>query len=201
MQQKWAKEMLPGGQEIINLCRTVIENWHIQEIEPSLDWEVTSQALAPDPAKPEPNIDYLAFINCFQWHLEDACRIHYQAPLRLAHLKQAIDQSNQRRVTKIDEIDQYVLSQIHQQRPEPFNVPVALITPGNLIDRLSILELKKYHALVTKDHRQNGTGIHRLLDEQIDDFCQGYDRLIDDLLSGRLRLKFYRTYKLYPAEK
>jgi hypothetical protein len=187
--------VLPPGSQITSICRQVVDTWH--EAEPLLDWGVASANPPIDSETPEYAVQHLALINCFQWHLEDDCRLCYDDPLRLAWLKQAIDQSNQRRVAKIDDLDRLTFARLRRLRSEPADAPPTLVTPGSLVDRLSILSLKKFHV---GERRPAEPAVLNLLDEQLDDLCQGFDRLLADLSAGRLRLKFYSTLKLYSAK-
>ena len=132
----------------------------------------------------------LCLVNCFQWHLEDECRVRYDNANRLAALKRDIDDSNRRRVACIDAIDERLIRELGDRDGSSETEPVALITPGNLLDRISILELKRYHA-------GTGTDAAAMVVEQLDDACRGLDRLVSDLVSGRERVKLYRTVKLY----
>jgi len=190
---------LPSGPAMAELLRAVVRRWH--EVEPGLDWEVAVAAFPADGASIPGQIAHLALINCFQWHLEDDCRAHYECPPVLARLKHAIDASNHRRISTIDDIDRLVAAGLARVRPDPVHARPAVVTPANLIDRLSILELKRYHALEPR-RGQTAASVQEtiaLLGEQIDDLCLAIDDLASDLVAGERRLKFYRTVKLYGA--
>lgn len=190
----------PSGKDISLLFKQLIERWH--QNEPALEWNSAQDRFSYDLGSYEGKIAQLGLINCFQWHLEDECRSNYDSFEMMARLKHAIDQSNHRRVEMIDEIDREVstsLPELRQETPETREARLALVSPGNVIDRLSILELKLFHVLA----RAAGNGtieenrVVELLEEQIQDVCTGFDELMDDLSMGRLRLKFYRMVKLY----
>jgi hypothetical protein len=174
-----------------------VQLWHANE--PALDWQMILTRFSPKAISLEDKIRGLGLINCFQWHLEDACRSNYSSIEILARLKYEIDSSNDRRVKMIDEIDYVIFTYLLQLRPDTQNIRPTLITPGNLIDRLSILELKLYHSF-GQSYGSRSTSSNRvaeLLEDQIQDVRHGIDELISDLSAGRLRLKFYRMVKVY----
>jgi hypothetical protein len=190
----------PSGKDISLLFKELIKGWH--QNEPALEWDLTLDRFPQDLASFEGKAVRLGLINCFQWHLEDECRSNYDSFEMMAHLKHAIDQSNHRRVKMIDEIDDQVSQSLFGLHLDTPQTRLALVSPGNVIDRLSILELKLFHVLA----RAAGNGsmeeyqLAKLLEEQIQDVCTGFDELMDDLMAGRLRLKFYRIVKLYGSK-
>jgi len=177
---------LPPTAVLAAACAGVIGEWH--RLEPPLEWDA---AVAGFPHTEDwlGGVSRLALINCFQWHLEDECRARYDETARLAALKHDIDDSNARRVASIDAIDEQLARELAGVSVDR-NEPVALVTPGNLLDRISILELKRYHAAP-------GGHAAAIVLEQLGDACDGLERLVADLASGRQRMKLYRTIKLY----
>jgi hypothetical protein len=103
----------------------------------------------------------------------------------------------------IDEIDNEVSASLLELRQETPEARLAFISPGNIIDRLSILELKLFHVLAraARNGQMGENQVAEMLEEQIQDVCMGFDELMDDLSTGRLRLKFYRGVKLYGSNK
>lgn len=178
---------MPLARELAAACAAVVADWHRRE--PPLEWEAAVASFPPSDGWLA-DVSGLALINCFQWHLEDECRARYGDAARLGALKRDIDDSNGRRVTCVDAIDQRLVRELDGVAGGDGSEPVALITPGNLLDRISILELKRYHAVPGGD----AAGI---VLEQLDDACRGLDRLVADLASARQRMKLYRTVKLY----
>jgi Protein of unknown function (DUF4254) len=191
----------PSGNQISLLFKQLVKGWHLNE--PALEWDIAQDRFPQNLTSFEGKTAQLGLINCFQWHLEDECRSNYDSFEVLAHLKHAIDQSNHRRVTMIDEIDNEVSASLLELRQESPVARLALISPGNIIDRLSILELKLFH-VITRAARNGQMGenhVAEMLEEQIQDVCMGFDELMDDLSTGRLRLKFYWGVKLYGSNK
>ena len=183
----------PSARELAGSFRAQVEAWHLHD--PLLDWKAVTQLFALDGETGTAGLRYLAFVNCFQWHLEDRCRAVYEQPERLAALKQEIDASNARRVRAVDGIDRHVAARLEALHP-PGGARIALVTPGALADRLSILVLKRYHAAARSDGKQ----LLGVLADQIADLCDGTDALLADLMGGRLRLKFYPTVKLFSGD-
>jgi hypothetical protein len=191
----------PSGNQISLLFKQLVKGWHLNE--PALEWDIAQGRFPQDLTSFEGKTAQLGLINCFQWHLEDECRSNYDSFEALALLKHAIDQSNHRRVTMIDEIDNEVSASLLELRQETPEARLALISPGNIIDRLSILELKLFHVLAraARNGQMGENQVAEMLEEQIQDVCMGFDELMDDLSTGRLRLKFYRGVKLYGSNK
>jgi Protein of unknown function (DUF4254) len=179
---------IPPGRELAATCRTLIDSWHDRD--PPLEWDAAAAAFPTVEDDWTSSVARLCLINCFQWHLEDECRARYDDSERLAELKRGIDDSNRRRVLCIDAIDERLVRELGDPDGVGGPEPVALITPGNLLDRISILELKRYHAASRED-------VAALVEEQLDDACRGFDRLVSDLASSRQRVKLYPTVKLY----
>jgi hypothetical protein len=189
---KWESGRLvvttPPGRELAAACESLISSWHRRE--PALEWNAACAAFPGADGDWTNAITKLCLINCFQWHLEDECRARYADSNRLAALKRDIDESNRRRVRCIDAIDERVFRELDGAVDRGDTKPVALVTPGNLLDRISILELKRYHA-------PPGSGLAAIAAEQLDDACRGFDMLVEDLASARQRMKLYRTVKIY----
>jgi len=190
---------LPRLQEIID---RVIDAWHARE-RTLVDWETTERVLA---GPTEPEWERLAWrlqlINAFQWHEEDRSRVHDANDAVLAAVKRSIDASNARRVQTIDALDVHL---VDAAAMDAVPAPDALLhseTPGSIIDRLTVLALKRYHvaeALAAGDPADRPAMQARLatLDEQYADLASCLDRLFSDVRSGRVRLKLYRQVKVY----
>lgn len=182
-----AQLSIPPARDLAAACAAVVADWHRRE--PPLEWEAATASF-PRTDGWLGDVSHLALINCFQWHLEDECRARYADATRLATLKRDIDDSNWRRVASIDAIDERVARELEGVAASDGTEPVALITPGNVLDRISILELKRYHAAPDGE-------ASAIVVEQLYDARRGLDRLVAELASGRDRMKLYRTVKLY----
>jgi hypothetical protein len=135
------------------------------------------------------------------WHEEDQARDPGATPERIVEIKRAIDRLNQRRNDLMERIDGALLGAAGEQRAE---APLHSETPGMMIDRLSILELKRFHTAEeiarTDGHGQHGQRNRErltVLEEQRDDLRGALDRLWTDVMSGKRRFKLYRQMKMY----
>lgn len=81
-------------------------------------------------------------------------------------------------------------------------------TVGSLIDKLSINELKIYHMEEQCTRDDMGTDFHddckirlNILCTQRKDLEEELQKLLDDVLSGRKKLRLYRQMKMYNEKK
>jgi len=190
---------LPRLQEII---ARVIDAWHARE-RTLVDWEAAERAL-PGPAEPEWErlVWRLQLINTFQWHEEDRSRAHDAGDAVLAAVTRSIDASNRRRVVTIDQLDVHLVDAATVMGVTAPDAPLHSESPGSIIDRLTVLALKRYHvaeALAAGDPGDRPAMKARLdtLDEQSADLAGCLERLFAEVRAGRVRLKLYRQVKVY----
>jgi len=139
------------------------------------------------------------------WHVEDGVRRPGASESFVAQSKRAIDTFNQQRHTQIEQLDTWLFASLcaHNSRRLP-DAELHSETPGNLLDRLSILTLKVYY-MGREAERQDATVVHRqtcrqhlaVLAEQHDDLYGCLCRLCLDLWSGRKTFKIDRQFKMY----
>jgi uncharacterized protein DUF4254 len=139
------------------------------------------------------------------WHTEDSVRRPGAAEHVIAQSKRAIDTFNQRRHEYIEQLDTWLFAYLYEHNSRPLADPeLHSETPGNLLDRLSILTLKVYY-MGREAERQDATVVHRqtcrqrlaVLEEQRDDIYGCLCCLCLDLWSGRKIFKIYRQFKMY----
>ncbi len=77
-------------------------------------------------------------------------------------------------------------------------------TVGSLVDKLTIVELKRYHMAEQAERADRGpewrarcAGRLAVLTEQRDDLAAELTALVDGLAAGRRTLKVYRQFKMY----
>jgi hypothetical protein len=182
----------------------VIHLWHAKE-ELIHSWQ---DAVALLPAASEGIMKLIhenQLINCYQWHEEDKSRIPNAPDSLAAQVKRSIDASNQRRTDKIEEIDSCLINWLNDGHGQPDeNIPLNSETPGNIIDRLSILLLKIYHMQqevqrldALPDSVVKCQKKLEILLEQKADLQKCFDQLMGDLFKGTKRLKAYYQFKMY----
>jgi Protein of unknown function (DUF4254) len=178
--------------EISALHRDTTALWHRQEID---------NAYA----------DFLRLVceqhryNYLLWHEEDIARSPDVGDERIAAVKRAIDKYNQQRNDAIEQIDDYLKRE--REARGITALPGAKLnteTPGQAIDRLSILALRIYHMQeqlqrrdVDADHLLKVRGKLEILHTQHDDLSAALAELLADIFAGRKQLKLYRQFKMY----
>lgn len=81
-------------------------------------------------------------------------------------------------------------------------------TIGSLVDKITIIELKRYHmreqtirADVSAGHRDACLRKLDVLDLQRDDLVEELNQLFRDVLAGTAQLRVYRQFKMYNDPK
>ncbi len=175
---------------IIDLHETTVARWHRQQVD-------------------NPYEGFLGIV-CLQhqqnfrlWHQEDIARSPVTGEADLAQVKRAIDQLNQQRNDLIERLDDHLVEALSGVQPQP-DARLNTETPGSVIDRLSILALRLYHMEeqacrgdATDSHVAKAKARLEILCQQYLDLRQSFGELLDDLFSGRKRLKVYRQFKMY----
>jgi hypothetical protein len=164
-----------------------------------------------DASAPAPSIDggFDALVleqhraNFDLWHREDAARDPQAGAEAIAEVKRAIDGLNQRRNDLMECVDRKLL-ECAPQTAGASAVPLHSETPGMMIDRLSILELKRFHTAeemersgTSAEHRERNCARMLVLNEQRNDLTHCLDELWREVMAGRKRFKLYRQLKMY----
>jgi len=139
------------------------------------------------------------------WHEEDKARDKDADNAIIAQVKHNIDGFNQRRNDAMERIDEWVTEQLSTLAPEvPESVPLHSETVGSIVDRLSILSLKRYHMGeetlrkdATEEHIATCQGKLGILSLQRDDLAEALGRFLEELASGQKRFRVYRQMKMY----
>jgi hypothetical protein len=182
--------MMLNAKQIVRLQELATSHWH--------------DASAPA-AKPESEFEALVLeqhrANFDLWHEEDAARDPGASSEAIVGVKRAIDGLNQQRNDRMERIDEALVEAAGTQAAD---APLNSETPGMIIDRLSILELKRFHTGeeierggATEGHRERNRARLAVLNEQRSDLEGCLEELWREVLSGRRRFKLYRQMKMY----
>jgi antitoxin component HigA of HigAB toxin-antitoxin module len=185
------------AKEIVKLQEEATLAWHEPAAVPAAASEVDALVV-------EQGLDALVLeqhrANFDLWHEEDQARDPQATPEKIVAIKRAIDRLNQRRNDLVERIDRMLLEEAGEQRAE---APLHSETPGMMIDRLSILELKRFHTeeeiarRADEQHAERNQQRLVVLKEQRDDLRDALDDLWAEVMSGKRRFKLYRQLKMY----
>lgn len=143
--------------------------------------------------------------NFLLWHEEDIARSPDVTDAKIAQVKRAIDRYNQARNDAIEKVDDWLIAELASRgiAASP-GAPAATETPGAAIDRLSILELRRYHMReqvdrtdATREHSEKAAEKLVVLDAQRDHLVDAVDRLMAEIFAGKRPLRVFRQMKMY----
>ena len=175
-----------------SLLATLVADWHV--VEPAH----SQTGLAG-------KICDLHRFNFLLWHEEDIARSPDVSDARIAAVKRAIDRYNQARNDAIEKVDDWLIGELAARGIDaPATAPSATETPGAAIDRLSILELRRFHMReqaerpdATAEHREKALAKLAVLDAQRDHLVVAIDRLLTEIFAGSRPLRVFRQMKMY----
>ena len=139
------------------------------------------------------------------WGLEDEARRKDMPDKYIAELKRKIDRENQRRNDLIDALDALIREDVENKLGSiDQNLPMNSENPGSLYDRLTILALRAYNLkkeINRKDidiaHIERCSKMLEQVLEKSEDLLKCLKELMDDIYSGRKKIKSYKQHKLY----
>jgi len=178
--------------QVDNLLARLVAHWHT--VEPN--HEETGLA---------GKVCDLHRFNFLLWHEEDIARSPDVTDEKIAKVKRAIDGYNQQRNDAIEKVDDWLIEELVRQGVvAETHAPAATETPGAAIDRLSILELRRYHMQeqidrtdAAPDHREKAANRMSILDVQRDHLIEALSRLLNEIFSGQRPLRVFRQMKMY----
>jgi len=143
--------------------------------------------------------------NFLLWHEEDIARSPDVTDARIAQVKRAIDRYNQARNDAIEKVDDWLIEELARRGiMAAADAPAATETPGAAIDRLSILELRRFHMReqiertdATAEHREKAATRMAVLDMQRTHLVTALDRLVGEIFGGQRPLRVFRQMKMY----
>ncbi len=135
------------------------------------------------------------------WHEEDLVRRAGETDAGIVAAKRAIDRLNQRRNDLIERVDDALLLRLPRARP---GLRMHSETPGMIVDRLSILALRRFH-MDEAAQRPGADAAHRarclerrdLIDAQLAHLAEALAWLLDEMAAGRLGFRVFRAIKMY----
>jgi hypothetical protein len=137
------------------------------------------------------------------WHEEDKARDPQVTGEQMVAIKRAIDRINQRRNDLMERVDGALLEAAGEQRAE---APLHSETPGMMIDRLSVLDLKRFHTAEEirraagegdEEHARRNRERLAVIEEQQRDLRDAIEVLWVEVRGGQRRFKLYRQMKMY----
>ena len=180
------------GSNTDEILETLVAHWH--EVEPNhSETELAGKVCD------------LHQFNFLLWHEEDIARSPDVTDTKIAAVKRAIDKYNQARNDAIEKVDDWLIQELaNRDIAAEEDAPAATETPGAAIDRLSILELRRYHMReqlerddASQEHREKVAQKMVILDQQRDHLTTALDRLLQEIFSGKRPLRVFRQMKMY----
>jgi hypothetical protein len=131
--------------------------------------------------------------NSSQWDLEDTTRDPDISDAVVATAKREIDRLNLGRHRLVQEIDAAVDAALEQ----PAVAPIATESPGMVLDRLSVLVIRRVRTAAASARDQAFADRLPVLDAQIATLSAAFDFYLEELRAGSRRFVPYEQLKLY----
>ncbi len=131
--------------------------------------------------------------NLRQWDLEDATRDPRADDAEVGRAKRAIDRLNLARHQLVEQIDAQIDASIEQ----PPTATIATETPGMVLDRLSVLVIRRFRTVMVSADDAGYRARIPLLDAQIAGLSAALDAYLAELRAGTRRFVPYEHLKLY----
>jgi hypothetical protein len=131
--------------------------------------------------------------NLRQWDLEDTTRDPAATDAEVARAKREIDQLNLGRHRLVHEIDAAIDSVLDQ----PAAAPIATESPGMVVDRLSVLIIRRARTAAASAFRPALNDRIAALESQVAGLSTALDFYMDELRAGSRRFLRYEPLKLY----
>jgi Protein of unknown function (DUF4254) len=131
--------------------------------------------------------------NLKQWDLEDTTRDPGASDAIVAGAKRDIDRLNIGRHRLVQEIDGLIFLALD----EPGSGPLATESPGMVLDRLSVLVIRRARTLAASSADPGYARRVPAIESQIGALSLAFDTYMDELRAGTRRFIPYEHFKLY----
>jgi Protein of unknown function (DUF4254) len=131
--------------------------------------------------------------NLRQWNLEDTTRDPAATDAEVARAKREIDRLNMGRHGLVQEIDAAIDSVLDQ----PATAPIATESPGMVLDRLSVLVIRRARTASASAQHPALSGRTEALESQVAGLSAALDFYMEELRAGTRRFLRYAPFKLY----
>jgi hypothetical protein len=131
--------------------------------------------------------------NLRQWDLEDTTRDPGATDAEVASAKRQIDRLNMGRHRLVHQIDAAIDSALDQ----PATAPMATESPGMVLDRLSVLVIRRARTAAASAHHSTFNDRMTALESQVAGLSIALDFYLDELRAGTRRFLCYEPLKLY----
>jgi hypothetical protein len=131
--------------------------------------------------------------NLRQWELEDTTRDPCVSDSAVANAKREIDRLNIGRHRLVQEID----SAIDATLDQPVTAPIATESPGMVLDRLSVLVIRRARTAAASRHDPTYADRLPAIESQLLGLSDAFDSYMEELEAGTRRFLPYEHFKLY----
>ena len=131
--------------------------------------------------------------NLAQWELEDGTRDPSASDKMVANAKRGIDRLNIGRHRLVAQIDALIADGLEQSA----DAPLATESPGMVMDRLSVLIIRRIRTKSATASRSDVSERLPELEARIDALTSAFDSYVEELQTGTRRFIPYEHFKLY----
>ncbi len=165
----------------------------------TIDWHIHAPSITHDELLGLIQSNHMQ--NFLLWHEEDRARRNDMGFEFVFHAKRAIDKFNQERNNFMERIDEFISKLLPAPSP---HCPIHTETPGMIIDRLSILNLKKYH-MAEETSRHDAPITHKekcllrlsSITGQLLDLQNNLQVLLNQCFTSERTFRVYYQHKMY----
>ena len=131
--------------------------------------------------------------NLAQWELEDVTRDPSASDEVVANAKRGIDRLNIGRHRLVAQIDALIVAGLEQNA----DVPLATESPGMVLDRMSVLIIRRVRTKSATASQHNYSERLPELEARIDALSSALDSYVEELQAGTRQFIPYEHFKLY----